>query len=87
MNKIDLQALYLSGSYCHKTGIRPPSCDTLRQPTINAQIVLAKVSFEFYILLLETSTLNCVFCHGKSFHVFSKNKSTIGQVKKCEKMF
>ena len=22
----DLQALYLSGTYCHKTGIRPPSC-------------------------------------------------------------
>ena len=22
----DLQALYLSGTYCHKTGTRPPSC-------------------------------------------------------------
>ena len=27
-------ALYLSGTYCHKTGIRPSSCVTLRQLTI-----------------------------------------------------
>ena len=26
VNKTDLQALYLSGTYCHKTGTRPPSC-------------------------------------------------------------
>ena len=32
--KTDLQALYLSGSYCHKTGIRSPSCNTPRDPTI-----------------------------------------------------
>ena len=34
MDKIDLQALHLNGTYCHKTGIRPPSCQTPRQPTI-----------------------------------------------------
>ena len=28
VNKRDLLALYLSGTYCHKTGIRPPSCVT-----------------------------------------------------------
>ena len=31
MNKTDLQALNLSGIYCHKTSTRPPSC---QQPTI-----------------------------------------------------
>ena len=34
MDKIDLEALYLSGTYCHKTGTRPPSCQAPRQPTI-----------------------------------------------------
>ena len=27
-------ALYLSGTYCHKTSTRPPNCVTPRQPTI-----------------------------------------------------
>ena len=31
VNKIDLQALYLSGTYCHKTGTRPPKCTSRRQ--------------------------------------------------------
>ena len=33
VDKIDLQAFYLSGTYRHKTGTRPPSCQTPRQPT------------------------------------------------------
>ena len=35
VDTIDLQALYLSGTYCHKTGTRPPSCQAPRQTTIN----------------------------------------------------
>ena len=35
MNKRDLLAFYLSGTYCHKTGTRSPSCVTPLQPTIN----------------------------------------------------
>ena len=31
---IELQALYLSGTYCHKIGTTPPSCDNPRQPTM-----------------------------------------------------
>ena len=31
--KTDLQALYLSGTYCHKTGKRPPRCTTPQEPT------------------------------------------------------
>ena len=31
---IYLLALYLSGTYCQKTGTRPPSCAAPRQPTI-----------------------------------------------------
>ena len=34
VNKIDLQASYLSGTYCHETGTGPPSFGTPRQPTI-----------------------------------------------------
>ena len=34
MNKRDLQALSLSGTYCHKTSTRPPSCAKPWQPTI-----------------------------------------------------
>ena len=30
---MDLQALYLSGTYCQKTSTRPPSCAKPRQPT------------------------------------------------------
>ena len=30
--QIYLQALYLSGTYCHKTGILPPSCQLLDNP-------------------------------------------------------
>ena len=34
VNTTDLLALYLSGTYCHKTGTRSPSCVTPRLPTI-----------------------------------------------------
>ena len=34
VNKRDLLALYLSGTYCHKTVTRSPSCVTPRQLTI-----------------------------------------------------
>ena len=33
-NKIDLQALYFSGTYCHNTILRPPSCGPLWQLTM-----------------------------------------------------
>ena len=34
VNKRDLLDLYLSGTYCQKTGTRPPRCVTPLQPTI-----------------------------------------------------
>ena len=34
VSKRDLLALYLSETYCHRTGTRPPSCVTPRQQTI-----------------------------------------------------
>ena len=36
VNKTDLIDLFLSGTYCHKTGTRPPSCITPRKPTIHS---------------------------------------------------
>ena len=39
VSETDLQALYLSGTYCHKTGTRPRTYAKLRQLTINAWIV------------------------------------------------
>ena len=39
MDKTDLLALYLGGTYCHKTGTRPPSCQAPRQPTIYEQMM------------------------------------------------
>ena len=32
-SETDSQALYLSGTYSHKTGARPPSCNTPQEPT------------------------------------------------------
>ena len=34
VNKMDLQALYLSWTYCHKTSTRLPSCAKPQQPSI-----------------------------------------------------
>ena len=34
VNKTDLQALNLSGTYCHKTSTGPSSCAKPRQPTV-----------------------------------------------------
>ena len=49
VNKIDLQALYFRGTYCHKTGTRPPNYVTPWQPTIYVVlatlITLWKVSY------------------------------------------
>ena len=47
VNKRDLRALYLSGTYCHMTGTRPPSCGTLQQPTIYV-LLNSKFYFRFF---------------------------------------
>ena len=41
----NLQALYLSGTYCHKSGTRPPSCQTPRQSTIYNNKKLLQFAF------------------------------------------
>ena len=38
VNKTDLRASYLSGTYCRKTGTRPPSCNAPRKPTMYASM-------------------------------------------------
>ena len=40
VNETHLLALYLSGTYCHKNGTRPPSCVTPRQTTIYSSPVI-----------------------------------------------
>ena len=48
VNKIDLQALYLSRTSCHKTGTRPLSCTSPRQMTkyVWSRYVHAKLSIQ-----------------------------------------
>ena len=43
MDKIDLRALYLSETYCRKTGILPPSCETPQQLTIYDYPIMIKL--------------------------------------------
>ena len=60
VNKTDLLALYLSWTYCHKTGTRPPSCVTPQQPTIYAikNIVLTGESvINPFLFLYQIMTL------------------------------
>ena len=46
VDKTDLLALNLSGTYCHKTGTRPPSCQAPQQPTIYAMASITCFIFE-----------------------------------------
>ena len=48
VNKIDLPAFYLSGTYSQKTGTRTPSCVSPRQPTIHSFLCNLKVSSAFF---------------------------------------
>ena len=48
VNKRDLLALYLSGTYCHQTDTRPPSYVTPRQPTI--YIYMSPDSYEISLV-------------------------------------
>ena len=66
MNENDLQALYLSKTYCHKTGVRPPSCTTPREPSIYCLFricpelcSIVRVVFSFFVRVL--SFMNAVF--------------------------
>ena len=49
MNKADSQALYLSETYCHKTGTRPPSCAKPRQLTIYEHTSILSLSVHMII--------------------------------------
>ena len=46
LNKTDLQALYIRGTYYYKTGARPPSCAKPRQPTISIFFQHTENSFQ-----------------------------------------
>ena len=39
VNKTDLQALYLSGTYCHRIGTRPPNCNASQELTMYLETV------------------------------------------------
>ena len=45
VSKTDFKALYLSETYCHMTGTRPPSCNTPREPTIYILLLFGMVIF------------------------------------------
>ena len=52
MNKKDLLASYLSGTFWHKPSTRPPSCITPQQPTMYVCI------FYEYLLSTQDTFLN-----------------------------
>ena len=59
VNKTDLLALFLGGTYCHKTGIRPPSSTSPWEPTIyisdkfDVQMIIVCPIIQF-VCILET---------------------------------
>ena len=60
--KLDLQALYLSGTYFYKTGTRPPSYIIPREPTIYTFATIPILcSNLFFIKLVTSSWFRLVF--------------------------
>ena len=47
VNKTNLQALYLSVNFCHKTGTRPHSWITPQQPTIYLRYQILQLEIVF----------------------------------------
>ena len=47
VDKTVFLALYLSGTYCHKTNTRPPSCGTPQQLTIYVVDQIRKIGQTF----------------------------------------
>ena len=54
VNKTDLRASYLSGTYCRKTGTRPPSCNAPRKPTMYASMFFTPNKQKCMLLFLDT---------------------------------
>ena len=83
-NKRDLLALCLSGTYCHKTGTRPPSSVTSQQPVISpdwaytCDVALSdgsdllaeemKIGMEFYYIHYKTDYIFCIRKFGFFFN-------------------
>ena len=57
----------LHGTYCHKTGTRPPSCGTPRQPTI-------------YTTKTEELAVNVSKCNELQKYFINKNSTDCGEV-------
>ena len=82
MNKRDLLALYLIGTYCHRTGTRPPSCLTTRQLTIYVTDSTKKIFstpilghqlntyFKIFVKRFEWSPFKPVFCCFSKLFLF-----------------
>ena len=70
MNKRDQLALYLSGTYCHKAGTRPPSCVTPWQPTPHL------ASIEHFSFLELNTTINLYYLKELSLWLFLSKKCT-----------
>ena len=62
VDKTDLLPLYLSGTYCHKTGTRPPSCQVPLQLTI----YVTRFPYETFLSFLFHISKPFNFAHRSS---------------------
>ena len=79
MDKTDLLALYLSGTYCRKTSTRPPSCQLLDNWLYILPDTSLKLSTFLYkaiplkaIMLLDCSNLAVAILFVKSTELIKK---------------
>ena len=63
-------ALYLSGTYCHKTGTRTPSCGSPRQPTIYTTMPTSEQTYHSKLFQFVQKLLKIFWCLHISGYIY-----------------